>query len=204
MNYQKTLLIFLIPFVIPICSNAQTNEENLNFNSILSVDVGFSTSINSSFRDVYGSGFKFGITYDRYLNNLFLISGKIKYSKFDKIIEDLDFRTFSTHFLIGMYRQDKVFFRRFAEAGIGLNYRTVIANYALRDSYGQILGYQEVSYSEFDLSLLVSAGFFFHLSDNVTVSTRINFDHFPFGDTDRGQFGNTGGFNFSLGLGLNI
>ena len=53
-------------------------------------------------------------------------------------------------------------------------------------------------------SLVIETGVDVWASNRFRVSPAINFTHFPFGDPMRGDFGDTGGFYFVLGLGIKL
>jgi hypothetical protein len=89
-----------------------------------------------------------------------------------------------------------------AGVGVQIDYRKVLLTEdnpsADPDSPGDTTFVQ----SSTDLALLLDCALTYNLSERLLMALQVNYSYFPFGDPERGDFGNTGGLSIGGSLGL--
>lgn len=88
-----------------------------------------------------------------------------------------------------------------AGGGVGMDYRKVSytpsrANYYAQANKGTL------AQSNYDLSIMVEIAVTQELSRGLLVAIQTEYNYFPFGDPERGDFGNTGGLSIGGSLGI--
>jgi len=170
-------------------------------NSVFSVEGAFFHPRRGDFRDIYGQGFPaLSARVDVPFKNTTWVCLKgrfVKMSEFD----DLDYLNASLGVLLKKDIEQESNLNFYAAIGPQLDYRRI--SYLVQ-SGGASYNDSTLSQTEWSPSIAAEAGLDLWINSGFKISPHVDFTYFPFGDPTTGDFGDTGGFYFVLGMGFRL
>lgn len=191
-------VLLLAAFDAKVCAQDISSKQSLTIRGEYFVPA------RKMFRDIYQDSFGFGLQYERRVANRINISIEAGY-----LFQDTSqIRTKYTNLYVvpGVtYRIDSGGnVTWYCGLGVGLNFRKISADIEVIDRNAVSHGIQNFSYSDFGPSINISIGSRSKLSQSMFLITRVAWDFIYDSKPELGDFGNTGGVNFSFGLGISF
>jgi hypothetical protein len=198
----------VMPFVISSNAGAVDIVNNRNWQNTLEAQGTYNFARREIFRDLYGNGITLSLRYERTLNNRcglgFRIS-RVQLSNAKKYaIAKLAYRDFTVAPVITYSFFRTGCLRVFSGGGAGLSFRKITLDSYVLDDSGNPLYQYEAHQTETSWYGLLVLGVDINLSSTLFAGARATYDRHFFNDATKGDFGDTGGFNFggSLGFGF--
>ena len=203
-NRFLILLFLLLTLVIIEPLTAQAQQENLQLENKIIARGGYFIPYRGHFKDIYGSQFNGVLQYERSISDrvsLGLEAGFIILTKSDFILKyrDISFTPLA-NFCFYRYSRSSCF----ASAGIGLNFRRVSGDFDFRSPANEPLGVENIGQNDFGPSIVLGMAWEEMISSRVFIIPKINYDYIFDPHPDLGDFGNTGGFNYTIGVGMHF
>lgn len=191
-------ILLLASFDAKICAQEALSKQSLT------VHGGYFVPARKTFRDVYKDSFGFGLQYEKSMINRINITIEAGYLFQDTSLINSKYTN--------LYVMPGVTFRIdsggnvawYWGLGVGLNFRKISANVHAMDAGGNDLGMRNFSYSDFGPSVNIAFGSKIKLSQSMFLSPRVAWDYIYDAHPELGDFGNTGGVHFSIGLGMDL
>jgi hypothetical protein len=207
MKKNNKLILFSILLMVMLIGSVSTAQDRLEIaqtkNKVIARG-GYFVPYRSEFKDIYGSQFNGALQYERLVSEriyLGLAAGFVILKKSDFILK---YRNISVtpyvNFCFSKYKKASFF----ACAGIGLNFRRVSGDFYFYDTDGIPLGKENVGQNDFGPSISLGLALEQMISASFFIIPKIDYNYIFDPHPERGDFGNTGGFNFTIGVGMHF
>jgi opacity protein-like surface antigen len=196
MTWNKWFL--LTALLLVLCVGHTGAQELDDFQNAVTVRGGYFTAARAGFQDLYGDQFNGLIQYDQYMSEKYgfgVDAGFVILKRSDFPIKYRNFY-FSPHALYRFVRSSG--FNLYGSAGLGLNFRRISIDFVFTDEFGNPQGSDTYNQNDFGPSVNLGLGAEIMVSPQVFISPRVMFDFIYDSSPDKGDFGNTGGFNFTV------
>lgn len=200
-NTQVATLVFFVMLVVaPTIAEA---TERTHTPTTLSLEAAYFHPRRAKFRDFYGSGLPaISIRLDTRFRGTTSLSIKVRGVQLQEF-EEIKFSNLSAGFLLKkeLHASGKASF--YVAAGPQFEVRWIKADF--RTSGGFFVLNIDQTQTDLMPSLALEGGVDLWLSGGFKISPHITFNYFPpFVDPTRGNFGDTGGFDLALGVGIRL
>lgn len=200
MNWNRWCLLAGI-LVILYAGNilAQSSAE---YQNSVTVRGGYFTAARAGFQDLYGDEFNGLVQFNQYWSEKFgygLDAGFLILKRSDFPLKYSNVYL-SPHVLCRFISSSG--FNLDASAGLGLNFRQIsLVDIIFTDEYGNPVGTDTYAVNDFGPSVNLGLGAEIMVSPQLFISPRVLFDFIYDSSPETGNFGNTGGCNFTVGFG---
>jgi hypothetical protein len=204
-----TAALALVVGLMPVRSSAQ--DQNVGSENVMvasnetsnriDLEFGYFTCRRQTFRQLYGSYFDYGLSFQHRFNSRWSWSLRTEFIRLaDHHDWTLRYWTISFSPMLIYRFGDHSTLQPVIGGGVGASYRNVTAMYDPPGEPGlsrEFLARRQ----ELSVSTTAMAGVDFHVSNAIVLGARGYFDYHPLGDPSVGEFGDTGGYHFTFRLG---
>lgn len=203
-NESLILLFLLITILIIGPLTAQAQQEYPQPENKIVARGGYFLPYRGEFKDIYGSQFNGVLQYERSIServSIGLEASLIILKKSDFILK---YRNISaTPFAnFCFFESNRSSF--FASLGIGLNFRRVSGDFYYSSPEDQPIGVKNTGQNDFGPSMVLGIAWEEMISSRIFIIPKVNYDYIFDPHPELGDFGNTGGFNFTIGAGVHF
>jgi len=202
MKYNIRVWILLAVFML--CGTVTLAEQDTNWNKRFWLEFSYQVPANDGFREFYGESFAGAGRYEFEFKDRLWLGFRLGFDP--NTFEFNDKLKFKDYFLSGIARYDLTpgweYGSVLAGAGLQLDYRRISMTLPYQRYDASPPGDTTVAQDGLDPSLLLDCAFTYNLSQSWLIALQLNYNYFPFGEPERGDFGNTGGLSISGALGI--
>jgi len=202
---QPALKVLVVALLALLCVTQSTSAVNEKPPTILSFEGAYFVPRKQAFEDIYGKSLPVvGARVDFGISDRTSLGIRGRYFKMSEI-EELAFTDILLGVLLKKAFPENEITDFYMAGGFQVEYRRIKYTPPGRyDIYGNFR--QGTPLIQWDIapSVTVEGGIDLWILSGIKVSPNVGFNYFPFGDPTRGDFGDTGGFMFSVSLGFKL
>lgn len=198
--FSKTFVTAVLLYGVLVCPSGSADEPRVR----IWVEPSFTIPSNDSFRDFYGDAFEGSLRFEYGMSRRIWTGLRSGFSTNEsEHLNDLRFRDYfigaiSRYDLTPQWQEGSVL----AGVGVQIDYRKVLLTADNPSADPDSPSDTTLVQSGTDLSLLLDCAVTYRLSARLLMAIQVNYNYFPLGNPDRGDFGNTGGLAVGGSLGI--
>ena len=167
----------------------------------IDLEFGYFTCRRQTFREIYGSYLDYGLNFQHRINSRWSWTLRTEFIRLHEKESIVKYWSLSETPMLIYTLSDRKTLVPIVGGGIGLTLRNVVLTFEEPQYYEGGSSGTIATQRELSAVLVTMTGFDLHVSQSVILGGRFYFDYHPLGDASTGDFGDTGGYHFTLRLG---